>query len=330
MLSTRNAEMVTPFAQRTEFTSIGWPVVLLSLYLLGIWLFVPVFFSPPNLVSVAYSTSLLIPAVLGVHLLLILGLFDLSIGAVAAMSGMACAVTIAHGAPATTAVAVGLASGAAFGALSAVLVSSLRIPALIGTLVTMGIARALALGLTEGRVLSDFPDKLKSVASIHIGALPLLCLLGVAAVALAECVERRHVVFRMFYRVGDNREAARNCGINVGGTEYLAFLLAGSAAAITGILQASRSNSASPIVFGDLALESIAACVIGGTKLQGGSGRAIGALCGLLVVVISRNLTVLAGVSVYWKDLVIALLLLASLLVSRLPEGRRAREGNSS
>jgi ribose/xylose/arabinose/galactoside ABC-type transport system permease subunit len=311
------------FSRRLAAMPFVWPVALLSAYLLCIWIFVPVFFSPANLVSVTYSASLLAPAILGVHLLLLLGLFDLSIGAVAALSGTVCAILMVHGAPVSASIAAGLAAGCLFGVLNSVIVSSLGISALVGTLVTMGIARAAALGFTEGRVVSNLPDSFQGMAAVRVGDVPLLCLFVLGSVALVEFFERRHVIFRRFYHVGGSREAARNSGINVRGIEWLAFLIAGGGAALTGILQVSRSNTASPSVFGDLALDAIAACVIGGTGLQGGVGRGFGSFLGLLVVVISRNLTVLAGVSVYWKDLVVALVLLASVLVNRLPEVAR-------
>lgn len=320
MTTQRNEPAGTILLHRLATIPFIWPFALLSAYLLCIWIFVPVFFSAANLLSVAYTASLLAPAILGVHLLLLLGLFDLSIGAVAALSGMVCAVLMVHGLPMPASVAAGLAAGLLFGVLSSIVVSSLRISALVGTLVTMGIARAVALGLTEGRVVSNLPERFQSMAAARIGDVPWLCFFALGSVALVEFFERRHFTFRMFYYVGGSRKAARNCGINVRGIEWLAFLIAGGGAALAGILQVSRSNTASPTVFGDLALDAIAACVIGGTSLQGGVGRASGAFLGLLVVVISRNLTVLAGVSVYWKDLVVALVLLASVLVNQLPE----------
>lgn len=97
----------------------------------------------------------------------------------------------------------------------------------------------------------------------------------------------------------------------------MGFLLCSLGAAFTGILQSSRTLSASPLVFPDLALECIAACVIGGTALSGGKGRPVGAFIGMFMVVLSRNLAVLAGVGVYWKELAIAVVLLAAVLLNR-------------
>jgi len=104
-------------------------------------------------------------------------------------------------------------------------------------------------------------------------------------------------------------------GINVRAIKLFGFALAGAGSAVAGILQSSRTLSASPFVFPDLALECIAACVIGGASLSGGTGRAAGAFFGMLMVVISRNLVVMAGVSVYWQELGVALVLLAAVLL---------------
>src|ERR1017187_6239052 len=86
------------FSRRLAAMPFVWPVALLSAYLLCIWIFVPVFFSLANLVSVTYSVALLAPAILGVHLLLLLGLFDLSSGTVVVINGAACAILMVHGA----------------------------------------------------------------------------------------------------------------------------------------------------------------------------------------------------------------------------------------
>lgn len=291
-------------------------------YLLIIWIVEPVFFSPANLGSVLYSTCLLLPAVLTAHLLLVLGLFDLSTGAVAAAASVASAKAIYSGCPILIAVALAVAIGALFGLLNSLLINRIQVAALIATLITMGIARAVALGISDGRIIGGLNSRYGLITSVSVGGISLVVIAGILSMLLLAFLEQAHVVLRRFYQVGSNREAALSTGIRVARIETLGFALAGAGAAVSGVLQSSRTASASPLIFPDLALECIAACVIGGTSLTGGIGGATGAFFGMLVIVISRNLAVLTGVNIYWKDLAISAMLLAAVLINR-NRGRR-------
>jgi ribose transport system permease protein len=302
---------------------LGWPLLIIVLYLACIFAFQPAFFSPTNLNSLLYYTCLLVPALLGVHLLIVLGLFDLSIGAVAAACGVIAAKLMTLNVPIPLSVLLALIGGALFGVLNWTFVGKFKIPALIGTLITMGVARAVSLGLTEGQVVSGLPNDFGGLASGIAGQISPAVWLGIILVLVLEFLTHRHVIFRHMYHAGSNRIAAKNSGIHVNGLECMAFVLAGVGAALVGVLQCSRTLSASPYAFPDLALECIAACVIGGASLSGGSGRAVGAFFGMLMVVISRNLAVLAGVSIYWKELAISLVLLAAVLINQSKQTKK-------
>ncbi|HWB06074.1 MAG TPA: ABC transporter permease [Verrucomicrobiales bacterium] len=285
-------------------------------YLAAIALYRPSFFSGTNLSSLLYYACLLAPAVLGAQMLMVLGLFDLSAGAVAAVSGVVAAQAMISGYTIPLAILIALVCGLAFGLVNWLLVSRLRLPALIGTLITAGVAKAVALGISNGVVVGGLPLQLDVLA---LGGTPIryAVMFGVLLCMLAEVASRYHVVFRRMYQTGDNREAAEMSGINVKCLELTGFLLASGGAAMVGILQISRTLSASPTIFNDLALEVIAACVIGGTSVRGGKGWPIGAFLGMMVIVASRNLAVQSGVDIFWRDLAIALVVLASALLTR-------------
>lgn len=295
-----------------------WSLVLLMLYLACIYTYQPAFFSSNNLWALLYYTCLLVPAVLGVHILMVLGLFDLSVGAIAAMSGVAAAKVMAAGAPIPIALAFGIFIGLVFGLMNWLFVVKFRIAALIATLITLGIAKAVALGITQGQSIGGLPNQYGALALGSSGSFVSPAIVfGIGLVCVVEFLTPRHLLFRRFYQVGSNPAAAAGSGINVRAIKLFGFALSGAGAAVVGLLQTSRTLSASPFLFPDLALECIAACVIGGASLSGGTGRAGGAAFGMLMVVISRNLVVMAGVSVYWQELGIALILLAAVLLKR-------------
>jgi ribose transport system permease protein len=293
------------------------PVVLLVVCIIAVYWRQPNFFTAANLESVVYHTCLLVPALLGMHLLVVLGLFDLSIGSVAAFCGVVLASSFRSGFPTALCVSLGLCGGLLLGTINWLLVSRFRIPALVGTLITMGIARAAAMGITEGRVLGGVPDGFGWFVLAKWRGLSFAILSGFVVVAVFELLSRRHVLVRHMYHAGSNREAVSNAGVSVAALEAVAFITAGIGASVTGILQCSRTLSASPTVFPDLALDCLAACVIGGARISGGSGSPIGSLLGMVIVVLSRNLAILADISLYWRDLGVALVLLAAALLNR-------------
>jgi ribose/xylose/arabinose/galactoside ABC-type transport system permease subunit len=310
-----------PMELKYDRTSIVSAVALL-VYIALIFAIQPAFFSAANLASILYYAALVLPAVMGMHLLLILGTFDLSVGAVAAASAVIAAQLLSVGLPIPVAVTAGVLVGALFGCLNWLLVARLSIPALIGTLITMGAARATAIGLTQGQTLAGLPNKLNWVAYGPLARLSMALtnavLFGTTLVLVIEFLSQRHVMFRRFYQAGSNPKAASDSGVNISALELLAFAMCGMGASTVGLLQSSRTLSASPHGFSDLAIDCIAACVVGGDSLSGGSGRPIGAVWGTLIVVISRNLVVLAQISVYWQDLAIAIFLLTSMLFNRM------------
>jgi len=118
------------------------------------------------------------------------------------------------------------------------------------------------------------------------------------------------VPFRRLYAVGARPNAANHAGIHVDKTIVAGYVAIALGSAATGLIQTSRTLSASPLIFDTLGLEMIAACIIGGSTLKGGQGTMIGATLGLLVVTSTRNLVVLLDISVFWKDGSLGLLLL--------------------
>lgn len=293
-------------------------IALLAIYGACIFAAEPSFFAPVNLGLLAFYTGLLLPAALGVQMLIVLGLFDLSVGAVAAASGVVAAKAMSLGLSPAASVVLGIGTGLLFGGLNWALVSMAKISALIGTLITMGVARATAVGLTKGQTLAGLPAEFAGLVQGSLGGISFVVGFGLTSVLVLELLTRRHVLFRRLYHAGSNRTAASENGLSIPRLEALGFLCAGSGAACVGLLQSSRTLSASPHEFQDLALDCIAACVVGGSQLKGGTGRAAGALLGLLIVVMSRNLVVLAGVSVYWKDLAVAAVLLTAALSTKM------------
>lgn len=285
--------------------------VLVAYALLAAFL-APAYFSLENLLSLAFAWAILLPAVIGMQLLLLLGKFDLSTGATASL----CAILLGVASPSLGLVGgfiLAIAIGIIIGLANGLAVTRLNIQPLIATLAMMGIVRSLSLAASDGRVVTGLPVALSSLAGTSLVGVPLL-VVAMVALAAAMAFALVDIIWgRRFYAVGDNPGAATHAGLSVPNHVLAGYALAGVGAAVTGILQASRTLSASPLIFPDLALDAIAACLIGGSALSGGRGTVLGSCLGLLVIVATRNLVVMLGISIFWKDFAIGVLLIAAL-----------------
>lgn len=279
-----------------------------------LYLFAPQAWSMPNMVAVLYYTSLVMPAVLGMYLLLLLGHFDLSIGSTAALSGVVAASMITGGWPIAIAIMAAVISSTAIGLVNWALVSLVNIPSLIASLIGMGLARAGALAIAGGTVIGGLPYQYTDLllgGSATMWQLVAIC--GVATI-IAEFAFRRHVLMRHFVFAGNCKDVARRVGINSVKLECIAFSAAGCGGGIVGLLQSARTMSASPLAFQDLALECITGCVIGGVGIKGGKGCPTGAVLGLLAIIAARNVVTISSIDIYWRELVVSLLLLTVMI----------------
>ena len=288
------------------------PILLIYL-ILGLG-FVPHFLSPLNLTSIFFSVAALLPAVLGMQLLLVLGRFDLSVGATASFSGMIAGLLMTRNISPILAICAGLLVGMAVGCTIGILVSRLRVDPLIATLALLGVIRSMSLVTNDGRIVAGLPASFGWIAEARLAGIPILILFAFLLTGASATVTRQVVTFRRFYAAGNNAMAASHAGVNVPRLLLLAYALAGFGAALTGLIQASRTLSASPLLFETLAIEAITACIIGGGSLAGGKGGMIGAAVGLLVVSATNNLVIMLGISVYWQDLAVGILLLLAVL----------------
>jgi ribose transport system permease protein len=290
-------------------------LVAFLLYLLSASLLESSFLNPSNVLSIIHSASLICPAVIAMQMLLITGLFDLSIGSVAAAAGVTTGLLLRNDFGVGVALLGGLSVGLIFGAVNGFLVGRLGINSFVATLSTMSIARAFSLGFADGRILSNFPKSFAFIAQSEVAGVPVITPVVIGLTIMLGVLIPRNSAFRWLYATGSNPTAALECGIRVKVYHFGVFLFAGLSAATCGLLQASRSMSSSPLIFQDLPVEAIAACVIGGSGLRGGTGSVFGALTGLLFVTTVRNTIVLFGVPVYWRELFLGGILLGAVVI---------------
>ena len=283
----------------------------------------PYFLKPGNFVAMARGIAMEGIVMVGMSALLIAGLFDLSVGSVMALSGIAAAILIRSGeVPYVVAVIGGLGVGFSTGLVNGLVVTRIGVNPLIATLGMMSIVRGIALGITEGRAVINIPARFAVIGQGSVLGIPLLIIYMVVIVVIADILMRRGRSFRQLYYVGSGEKAARLSGIKVDRVKLLTFIAAGVLAAMAGVISMARLTSGVPTAFAGVELRIIAACVIGGMSLSGGEGTVLGGLLGLIFMAQVTNALTLLGVSIYWEGVVTGTILTAAVSFDMLSRRR--------
>jgi len=274
------------------------------------------FLTLQNLENVLRQVSLDAPLVFGQAIVLIAGGIDISVGAIMAM---AAALTIGLQEYGTLpAVFAAIAFGAAVGAFNGLLVTRGGIVPFVATLGTMSVLRGLLLTYTGQQPLSGSDDAFVFWGGGSIGIVPVPFILSMIILAALVIFLGSTRAGRNIYAIGGNREAAYIAGIAVKRYEFIAFVLSGTLAAVSGVLLASRLNSATTQLGVDTPLLSISAALIGGASLLGGRGTIIGAFLGVLALGMLTNGMNLLGVTTYTQIAVKATILIAVVAIDAL------------
>ncbi|HCE0114700.1 autoinducer 2 ABC transporter permease LsrC [Klebsiella pneumoniae] len=275
----------------------------------------PAYFSLQTLAMIFASSQILCLLALGATLVMLTRNIDVSVGSTVGLCAIAVGVALNNGYGLATAIAFALAIGALAGAFNGLLVVGLRIPAIVATLGTLGLYRGVMLLWTGGKWIEGLPDSLKSLSEpAFIGVSPLGWLVLALLLAGGWLLSRTDFG-RDFYAVGDNLAAARQLGVAVNRTRMLAFTLNGMLAACAGIVFAAQIGFVPNQTGSGLEMKAIAACVLGGISLLGGTGTLLGALLGAFFLTQIDTVLVLFRLPAWWNDFIAGLVLLGVLVL---------------
>ena len=275
----------------------------------------PAYFSLQTLGMIFASSQILCLLALGATLVMLTRNIDVSVGSTVGLSAIAVGVALNSGYGLMTAIAFALAIGALAGAFNGLLVVGLRIPAIVATLGTLGLYRGVMLLWTGGKWIEGLPNSLKALSEpAFIGISPLGWLV-LALLLVGGGILSRTAFGRDFYAVGDNLAAARQLGVAVNRTRMLAFTLNGMLAACAGIVFAAQIGFVPNQTGSGLEMKAIAACVLGGISLLGGTGTLLGAFLGAFFLTQIDTVLVLFRLPAWWNDFIAGLVLLGVLVL---------------
>lgn len=283
----------------------------------------PRFFSLDNLLNLSRQLVPLLIISLGQSLTIIRGGLDLSMAAVLSLAGVVGVLVMnSFGVPAG--IAMMLLTGALVGTVSGFIIAYLRTTPLVVTLGMLSIAQAIALILANGVPLYDVPQAYVDVIgfSDFLG-LPTMTWIAIAAIAVVWLLLSRTVFGRYVYAIGSNPSAAAKSGLNVPFYTLLVYTFAGLCSGIGAVVLTAWVGSAQPIAAPSITLESLAAVVLGGVALTGGTGSVWQVLLGVLVLTILSNMMNMLGVSAYFQTLTVGVVIILAVVLDRFRRVQR-------
>ncbi len=281
-------------------------------------LIAPKFMSAYNLFLVSRQISFVAIVAFGELFVILTGGIDLSVGSIMGLAGMAAAYAMQSGIPIPLAVALGILVGLLMGAVNGALISYVKIPPFIVTLGMLSLASGLVLGITKGWPVTNIPQSFLPLAQGEFLGLPIpVWIAGVLAV-IAHVVLTYTAFGRRTYAMGGNEQATFLSGINVKRIKFILYMIPAVAASIAGIILVARFNSAQADTGKGWELDAIAAAVIGGTSLAGGSGSVLGVVIGACIMGVIKNGLVLMRVSSYWQTAIIGIIIVLAAGLDRM------------
>jgi ribose transport system permease protein len=274
------------------------------------------FFTISNMLIVMRQTSIVAFLAVGMSFVILGAGIDLSVGSVLAFSGAVGAGAMQNGGI-FFGILAGLALGTALGAFNGIVVTKLKIPAFIATLAMMAIARGGTLVYTDGRPITGLPSSFAYLGRGYIGNVPFPIILMLIIFILAYIVLKLTRFGRYVYATGGNINAARASGIKVDSVIISTFAISGFLSGLTGMVLASRLNSAQPTAGMGYELDAIAAVVLGGTNLFGGEGELWGTLVGAFIMGILNNGLNMLNVSSFYQQVVKGIVILIAVTVAQ-------------
>ncbi|MBC2835803.1 ABC transporter permease [Paragemmobacter straminiformis] len=263
----------------------------------------PGFVAPANLANVFNDTSPLIILAIGQMVVILTKCIDLSVAATLALCGMVAAMLNGMGVPLPVILLAAVVLGAGLGAVNGWLVWKVDIPPIVVTLGTMTIYRGIIFLMTDGKWINahQMSAGFKDLPRAFVLGLPVMSWIAIAVIIAAALLLNRTALGRSFYAVGGNPHAAVYTGINVGRTQFVAFVFSGALAGLTGYLWVARYAVAYVDIAGGFELDVVAACVIGGIAIAGGAGTIAGAVLGALFLGVIKNALPVVGISPFWQ-----------------------------
>ena len=313
----------SPFSQAVEILRKGSVFIILLIIVFLLSALTNRFLTVNNLFNVALQTSVIALVAIGMTYTIITGGIDLSVGSVAALCGaLAAGLAVRNQIPTFPAIALALVAAAFLGSINGLMIVFGRIPPFVATLAMMAAARGLTLVYTQGRPIAGLDERFIFWGSANLAGIPVPVIV-LAVIALLAYIILNNSVFGLHvFAIGGGEETARLAGVPARKVKFWVYVISAVCAGLAGVILTARLWSAQPNSGILLELDAIAAAVLGGTSLAGGTGSIGGSLAGAFIIGSLSNGLNLLEVPSYNQQVVRGLVFISAVLLDYLLKRR--------
>lgn len=284
----------------------------------------PKYFRLIALKNVITQASIIGVLSIGMTFVIVSGGIDLSVGSVMALTSIITAWTYLEiGFPFVLSLALGVGVGFLSGALAATFILYLKLPPFISTLGLLIIFSGLARFIGEDNLFSGLPDSFNFFWTGSVLGIPLPVIIFISLGVVASIMKRYTTFGRNNAAIGSNYRAAVICGVNIKKSVYVYYIVSGFLATIAGLFMTARLNSGQALIGKSYEMYAITAAVVGGASLSGGLGSIKGAVYGAIMISIIYTGISFIGLSSYYQEIFIGVVLIIAVLVNRIREESR-------
>ena len=290
----------------------------------------PSFLQLTNIKDIFMNVSYITIGALGMTMIIITGGIDVSSGAQLALLSLLCGKLAMLGLPVLVYCIIVVAIGSLIGLLNGSIVIKLHVPPMICTLALYNICRGAILIVTGGKWITGLPKSFNIIGKESVLGIPISVLIMIAMVALITWFMAKTTTGRSIYACGSNRQAARLVGINTDRTIIVTWMISSALLGVASIVYCTRFTTIQTNIGENLHLTLIAASVIGGVSILGGSGKPIGTFFGALLLTLIRTALLYWKVSTYWDQAVQGVMILLSIEVGMINAKRSLKKAEMS
>lgn len=314
----------------------GNSLTAISLILLGMIIIVSIgseyFLTLFNLQSLVRDLAFIGMVSVGMSLLLLIGELDLSVGSIATLSGvMGGLMMVEWGVNPYLSFVLALVIGALLGALNGLIISKLKLNAMVATIGMSGVYSGVVLAVTKGRAIPNIPEQIHFLGKENLLYIPVPFIIAIVILVAILFFVKKTRTGRYVYAIGNSKETSALLGIKIDGIRILLYSIVGFISSMAGMLYVARLGSAQSSIGTNWAMNAIASSVIGGISLTGGIGSPLGALIGAAVISVIQNAIVLFGVNMYVQSAVsgvVTVLAISFSSISAMVKARNERVAN--
>ncbi|HDR7669794.1 ABC transporter permease subunit [Bacillus wiedmannii] len=290
-------------------------ILLLLIYIAIVGMINPSFVQLNSISLMMKSSVILVVLAIGQSFVLFTKNIDVSVGSIMGLSAAVCGMLLSDGYNAFLSITAAILLGAIIGFANGIGVAKFRVPAIIMTLGMLGGIRGAMLIFTGGKWIEDIPNDFKQLSSIIILGLPIIVWLVLIILLLLYFFLRKVPFGRYFYAVGDNEDGARLIGIPVNKVKIYTFIISGISAALAGCIFVLNIGFVPNQTGTGIELQVIAAAVLGGIHLKGGTGSIVGAALGAVFLEAISSSLVFLKIPAFWNNAISGFLLLVIVIL---------------